>query len=140
MISDDLVDARKRRPRIYGFRTFADPGCPLDFAGAFRDNIREFVRECAEFEDRSFEGMTAWCTLLVDEKTGAVIPLYVVEDDVSLSPHPLCDHCRCAGESKKLPTLGFSSCFSVNVVEHCGRMEPSFRVQEALPFHYSRGR
>ncbi|CAA6664276.1 unnamed protein product [Spirodela intermedia] len=82
MISADLHAVGRRRPRVYGLRTFADPGCP-----------------CAEIEGHSLRGTTTWCTLLVDEKTGAVIPFYVVEEHVSLSSHPLCDHCRCAGWS-----------------------------------------
>ncbi|MQL86386.1 hypothetical protein Taro_018909 [Colocasia esculenta] len=90
---------RRRKPRVYGLRTFLDPRCPTDFAGAFRDNILAYLAECADVEEGyRLGGMPVWCTLLVDEKTGAVAPLYAVEECVRGSSRPLCDHCRCAGQ------------------------------------------
>lgn len=100
---------RRRRSKIYGFRTFMDPGCPADFAGAFRDNIRRFVEECADAEEKETAGMPTWCTLLVDEKSGVVVPLYTVEEAIRCSPRPLCDYCRCNGEVTSLSPSSFAS-------------------------------
>lgn len=95
----DLTAGKKRIAKIYGLHGFLGPGCPKSsFAGAFRDNIREFLRECGEVEEKATEGMPTWCTLLVDERTGVVAPLYTVEECVSRSPRPFCDYCRSAGK------------------------------------------
>ena len=88
---------RKRRPQLHGFHTFGDPGCPIDPKGAFRDNIRLFLQQCAELDDNNVQGMPAWCTLLVHETKSFIVPLYTIEEDVKYSPRPYCDHCRCAG-------------------------------------------
>ncbi|KAJ0987581.1 hypothetical protein J5N97_005937 [Dioscorea zingiberensis] len=99
----DPTAGKKRRAKIYGLHGFLGPSCPKNaFAGAFRDNIREFLRECGEVEEKATEGMPTWCTLLVDERTGVVAPLYTVEECVSRSPRPFCDYCRCAGWSHHL--------------------------------------
>nr|XP_023897065.1 PHD finger protein MALE MEIOCYTE DEATH 1-like [Quercus suber]POE55257.1 phd finger protein male meiocyte death 1 [Quercus suber] len=90
---------RKRRPQLYGFHSFGDPGCPIDPKGAFRDNIRVFLQQCAELDDNNVQGMPAWCTLLVHETRSFIVPLYTIEEDVKHSPRPYCDHCRCAGWS-----------------------------------------
>ncbi|XP_072992927.1 PHD finger protein MALE MEIOCYTE DEATH 1-like [Typha latifolia] len=96
----DPMAKRKTRAKIYGFRTFLGPGCPTAFFyGAFRDNVRRFVQECSDVEEWSIAGMPTWCTLLVEEQTGAVVPLYIVEECVRFSPRPFCDYCRCAGWS-----------------------------------------
>ncbi|RZC57937.1 hypothetical protein C5167_005243 [Papaver somniferum] len=104
--------------KSYGFHTFGDPGCPCDFSGTFRDNIREFMQKCCEIEDWSVEGCPVWCTLLVDERRrnvgvgggdgdggggdgggGVVVPLYTIEESVKHSLQPFCDQCRCIGWS-----------------------------------------
>ncbi|XP_020090790.1 PHD finger protein MALE MEIOCYTE DEATH 1-like [Ananas comosus] len=91
--------ARKRvRSKIYGLRTFPEAAAAAAGGfggGAFRDNVREFVRECGDVEEGATAGMPTWCTLLVDERSGAVAPLYTVEECVRFSPRPLCDYCRC---------------------------------------------
>lgn len=92
---------RKRKPKLYGFHTFGDPGCPINVTGPFRDNIRIFLRECADLEEYSLEKMSIWCTLLVKENTGFVLPLYTIEEKVDHSLRPFCDHCRCAGRKKE---------------------------------------
>ncbi|WOL02599.1 hypothetical protein Cni_G11318 [Canna indica] len=102
MVMPDTMAKRKARSKIYGLRTFLDPGCPTDFFGAFRDNVRRFLRECAEVEERATAGMPTWCTLLVEEQSGVVMPLYTVEECVCRSLTPFCDHCRCTGWSHHL--------------------------------------
>ncbi|KAH9615034.1 hypothetical protein KSS87_003880 [Heliosperma pusillum] len=79
--------------------TFGDPGCPIQPAGAFRDNIRLFIQECTDVEDYSIESMPVWCTLLVQDGKGIVIPLYTIEENVKFSDQPFCDQCRCSGWS-----------------------------------------
>ncbi|KAJ0098994.1 hypothetical protein Patl1_20932 [Pistacia atlantica] len=90
---------RKRTPKLFGFHTFGDSGCPITPTGPFRDNIRLFLQQCGELQDYSVEGMPIWCILLVHESSNFVIPLYTIEDTVAHSPHSFCDHCKCTGWS-----------------------------------------
>ncbi|XP_077240022.1 RING/FYVE/PHD zinc finger superfamily protein [Tasmannia lanceolata] len=90
---------RKRRAKVYRFHSFADPGCPTNFSGPFRDNIRSFLQECSDMEDYKIKGMPIWCTLLVNENSGVVIPLYFIEESVKYSSRPFCEYCRCIGWS-----------------------------------------
>ncbi|KAJ0042424.1 hypothetical protein Pint_18264 [Pistacia integerrima] len=90
---------RKKTPKLFGFHTFGDSGCPITPTGPFRDNIRLFLQQCGELQDYSVEGMPIWCILLVHESSNFVIPLYTIEDTVAHSPHPFCDHCKCTGWS-----------------------------------------
>ncbi|KAL6001238.1 hypothetical protein ACLOJK_006970 [Asimina triloba] len=89
----------KRQIKAYAFHAFAAAGCPESFTGPFRENIRAFLRECAEIESYNLQGMPTWCTLLVDEATGVAVPLYYVEENVKHSAYPFCDYCRCVGWS-----------------------------------------
>ncbi|KAG8496984.1 hypothetical protein CXB51_008209 [Gossypium anomalum] len=70
---------RKRRPKLFGLHSFAEPGCPINPTGPFRDNIRIFLKQCAEPEDYCVKGMPLWCTLLVRDKS-CVVPLYTIEE------------------------------------------------------------
>ncbi|GAB2299180.1 hypothetical protein Dimus_033252 [Dionaea muscipula] len=90
---------RKRKPKVYAFNTFCDPGCPINPTGPFRDNIRLFIQECGEPEDYHVNEMPIWCTLLSHENKGVVVPLFTVEENVKYSNQPFCDHCRCSGWS-----------------------------------------
>ena len=103
---------RKRRPKLFGLHSFAEPGCPINPTGPFRDNIRFFLKQCAEPEDYCVRGMPIWCTLLVHDKS-CVLPLYTIEEDVNHSLNPFCDHCRCTGFALSFISLsGFDSFFS----------------------------
>ncbi|XP_068658178.1 PHD finger protein MALE MEIOCYTE DEATH 1 [Aristolochia californica] len=102
MSSTALVPCR--RQKVYGLRSFLEPGCPIDIGRPFRDNIRLFLLECAESESYNVEGMPVWVTMLVDEKVGVVIPLYTIEEVVQLSRRPFCDYCRCTGWSHHFVT------------------------------------
>ncbi|KAM5558120.1 PHD finger protein MALE MEIOCYTE DEATH 1 [Rosa sericea] len=90
---------RKRRPKVYGFHSFGEPGYPILPLGPFRDNIRLFLQQCAEPESYSVQGMPVWCTLLVHDNRSLVLPLYTIEENVKTSDTPFCDHCRCTGWS-----------------------------------------
>ncbi|XP_022879695.1 PHD finger protein MALE MEIOCYTE DEATH 1 [Olea europaea var. sylvestris] len=93
---------KKKPPNFYGFHTFAEPGFPISLRGPFRDNIRQFLQECAKLEEYNVEGMPVWCTFLVLENKGLVLPLYTIEENVKKSAKPFCDPCRCAGWSNHL--------------------------------------
>lgn len=130
---------RKRRPKLFGFQTFGDPGSPISPAGPFRENIRIFLQQCAEIEDyRIQEKMPIWCTLLVHENRSFVVPLYTIEEDVKLSTKPYCDHCRCSGWNSffysefLLPWIHliFSDCF---------RVEQSFCIEKKISYHNTFG-
>ncbi|PIA59751.1 hypothetical protein AQUCO_00400567v1 [Aquilegia coerulea] len=100
MTNYEAYKKRKRTPRLYGFQTFCDPGCPIFLTGPFRENIRLFLRECGEIEGFNVGGMPIWSILLVHENNGAVVPLYIIEETVDKhSSSPFCDHCRCTGWS-----------------------------------------
>ncbi|GMY38214.1 PHD finger protein MALE MEIOCYTE DEATH 1 [Fagus crenata] len=90
---------RKRRPQLYGFHTFGDPGCPINPKGAFRDNIQVLLQHCAELDDSNVQGMQTWCTLLLHETRSCIVPLFTIEEKVKCSTRPYCDHCRCTGWS-----------------------------------------
>ncbi|KAL7192685.1 hypothetical protein ACSBR2_024493 [Camellia fascicularis] len=90
---------RRRTPKLYGLHTFANPGCPISPSGPFRDNVRGFLQECAEPEGYNVEGMPVWCTFLVQENRGFLVPLYTIEESVKHSLSPFCDHCRSNGWS-----------------------------------------
>ncbi|KAL8472341.1 hypothetical protein ACS0TY_028904 [Phlomoides rotata] len=90
-------------PKFYGFHTFAESGVPVTFTGgAFRDNVGQFLQQCAEPEDYSIDGMPVWRTFLVYENRGTAIPLYTVEESVRNSDRPFCEYCRSAGWSHHL--------------------------------------
>ncbi|XP_050227365.1 PHD finger protein MALE MEIOCYTE DEATH 1 [Mercurialis annua] len=87
---------RKTKPKVHNFHSFCDPSVnPTGFGSSFRDNIRLFLQEFAEPEDYSVDGMPIWCTLL--QTKSFVLPLYTIEEDVTYSPVPFCDRCRCTG-------------------------------------------
>ncbi|MED6110595.1 hypothetical protein PIB30_044515 [Stylosanthes scabra] len=90
---------RRRCPKIFSFHSFGDSGCPTAPSAAFRDNVRSFLRDCAELEDYVLQNNPLWCTLLVSDKTNLTAPLFTLEEQVSQSSHPFCDHCRSAGWS-----------------------------------------
>ncbi|KAL1569720.1 PHD finger protein MALE MEIOCYTE DEATH 1-like [Salvia divinorum] len=95
-----VIESHSENPlKFYGFHTFAEPGCPITLTGAFRDNIRRFLQECAALEGYDIDGMPIWRTFLVYESKGTVLPLYTVEEKVEDSDRPFCDYCRCVGWS-----------------------------------------
>lgn len=97
-LTADRTRKRRRGDRLFGFHTFGDPGCPADYYGPFRDNIRRFLEECAEPELYNVEGMPAWSVGLTEDSSGSRISLLIIEEGMRDSLHPHCDHCRCIGE------------------------------------------
>ncbi|XP_050230824.1 PHD finger protein At2g01810 [Mercurialis annua] len=119
---------RKRTPKnIFDTSQFSDNNSStnfkMEFSRSFRENIKEFLKRCAESEDYQLAGVNpVYCALLVHESTGVVFPLFIVEESVFLvkdsssspsPPHhhhhhrrrlqeqqpPLCDFCRFVGWS-----------------------------------------
>ncbi|XP_024524457.1 PHD finger protein PERSISTENT TAPETAL CELL 1 [Selaginella moellendorffii] len=92
---------KRRAERVFGIHTFGDPGCPADYDGAFRDNIRAFLSDCAEMEPYTVEGMPTWSLLLEDDRnlSSGRLNLLIMEESTANSIHPHCDHCRCIGWS-----------------------------------------
>ncbi|KAL7000804.1 hypothetical protein U1Q18_001954 [Sarracenia purpurea var. burkii] len=88
---------RKRKKKIFGFRSFATPGSNIVQISPFRDNIRLFLQEFAEIADYGVAGMPTWFTLLLSEEDGVVFPLYIIEESVQFSLRPFCEHCKCVG-------------------------------------------
>ncbi|XP_059639747.1 PHD finger protein MALE MEIOCYTE DEATH 1-like [Cornus florida] len=106
-MSIPIIDAckkRKRTTKLYGLQSFADQNFPIASSGPFRDNVRLFLQECCELEDYNVEGMPVWCTMLVHENRGFLVPLYTIEESVKHSLRPLCDHCQCTGWKHHLLT------------------------------------
>ncbi|CAN1351656.1 PHD finger protein MALE MEIOCYTE DEATH 1 [Linum perenne] len=94
----EVCRKRKRSPKCYNFQTFGEPGFPVTFTAAFRDNIRLFIDSCAEAEDYDLDGMPIWCTLL--DNDNVVVPLYTVEETVAVgggSETAVCHLCRRTG-------------------------------------------
>ena len=99
---------RHSNDRLFRFNTFGDPGCPCDYDGAFRDNIKAFLQTVAErsellYNDVVSEGRSGaivWSISLQEETQSALVPLLIVEEDVQFTPRlPYCDYCRCIGIS-----------------------------------------
>ncbi|KAH9299767.1 hypothetical protein KI387_031449 [Taxus chinensis] len=100
--SSDCTGKRKRvennniENRLYGFQTFGDPGCPADFDGPFRDNIRIFLQDFARLENFLVDGMTVWSIALrVDDSS--CISMFVMEEMVQNALRPHCDYCQFIG-------------------------------------------
>ncbi|GJM96405.1 hypothetical protein PR202_ga13236 [Eleusine coracana subsp. coracana] len=81
--------------RVYPLRDF--PGSEAAaLGGAFRDNVRWLLQQWGP----AAPGLgSAWRALLSDERTGALVPIFAVEEVAAASLEPLCDLCRCAGWS-----------------------------------------
>ncbi|KAL2632822.1 hypothetical protein R1flu_004301 [Riccia fluitans] len=99
-VSADRSRKRRTRDRMFGITTFGDPGCPGDFDGSFRENMKVFLEECAEPELYPVEGFPAWSVTLQESDTnGDRCSLLIIEEASMHSLHPHCDHCRCIGWS-----------------------------------------
>uniref|UniRef100_A0A0D9VY84 Zinc finger PHD-type domain-containing protein n=1 Tax=Leersia perrieri TaxID=77586 RepID=A0A0D9VY84_9ORYZ len=83
--------------RVYPLRDF--PGREAAaLGGAFRDNVRWLLKQWGGAAS-AVGGSSAWRALLSDDRTGAVVPIFAVEELVASSPAPLCYYCRWAGWS-----------------------------------------
>ncbi|OIT05073.1 PREDICTED: PHD finger protein At2g01810-like [Nicotiana attenuata] len=100
MASSTIIEAcksRKRNRKPFVFETFATGNSIDGFSGPFKDNIRMFLQEFANVEDYTVSGFPIWSTWLMSNSTGAVFPLYTIEETTQLSLNPFCDHCKFSG-------------------------------------------
>ncbi|CAN4086371.1 unnamed protein product [Withania somnifera] len=100
MASSTIIEAcnsRKRYLKPFVFEKFATADSIDGFSGTFSDNIRMFLQEFATMEDYTLSGFPIWSTWLISKPTGAVFPLYTIEETTQLSLHPFCDHCKFSG-------------------------------------------
>ncbi|KAG6543282.1 hypothetical protein Mapa_015196 [Marchantia paleacea] len=92
---------RARVQEQHSVATLGQPGCPADFEGPFRSNIRSFLHDFARgpvctAPALCLPGVRAW-TLPLRSETGAPISLYILEETPSFSPALHCDRCRVLG-------------------------------------------
>lgn len=70
------------------------------YAGPFRDNIRQFLKDQGERQTKevcSVGGFPTWRIAVVSETSSFPFSLYVVQENVQESSRPFCDSCRCVG-------------------------------------------
>nr|XP_016459026.1 PREDICTED: PHD finger protein At2g01810-like [Nicotiana tabacum] len=100
MASSTIIEAcksRKRNRKPFVFETFATGNSIDGFSGPFKDNIRMFLQEFSNIEDYTVSGFPIWSTWLISNSTGAVFPLYTIEETTQHSLQPFCDHCKFFG-------------------------------------------
>ncbi|KAF3486466.1 hypothetical protein F2Q69_00055597 [Brassica cretica] len=98
----DALTERKKPAKIINFSDSASSSSSLvDLSSTtFRDSIRSLLSDYAATEDYTVHGNTVSCIFLYSEETGAVFPLFTVEERISegdLFHNLLCDVCRCVG-------------------------------------------
>jgi hypothetical protein len=94
-----IPDPKWVRRQAFPASTFATPGMPADYEGAFRTNVRAFLAEFGE-RDPAREGppgIATW-TLLLQTASGGSFELVIVEENVREARSTHCDHCRSQGE------------------------------------------
>ncbi|XP_058079014.1 PHD finger protein PERSISTENT TAPETAL CELL 1 [Magnolia sinica] len=88
---------RKRGDRVFTFKTFCDPGHPIDFDGPFRQNIWALL-EFGRTERGLINGMQCWSFRLeVHHHPTVHVSLFIVEEPIETSINRHCGHCRCVG-------------------------------------------
>ncbi|CDY17644.1 BnaA06g34630D [Brassica napus] len=98
----DALTERKKTAKIINFSDSASSSSSLVSLSSttFRDSIRSLLSDYAVTEDYTVHGNTVSCIFLYSVETGAVFPLFAVEERISegdLSHNLLCDVCRCVG-------------------------------------------
>jgi hypothetical protein len=98
----DLIGNKKRKKgeRIFRFKSFGEPGYPVDFVGPFRENVKALL-EFGHLESSSSscrEMPSSWSFLLELHRHPPVqILLFVIEEPVEASLNPHCKHCQYVG-------------------------------------------
>lgn len=75
--------------------------CVSAYPEPFRDNIRQFLKDCGERQSKeacSVGGFPTWRIPIVRETSSLLFSLYVVQENVQESSRPFCNSCRCVGE------------------------------------------
>jgi hypothetical protein len=88
---------RKRGETLFPFESFCQPGYPTARGGAFRDNVRALLG-LAHLEAGAQGGTRCWSFQLeLHRHPPTVVRLFVVEEEVTASPHRQCHLCRHIG-------------------------------------------
>lgn len=96
----DLIGSKKRKrgERVFIFKSFGEPGYPVESVGPFRENVKALL-EFGHLESSSCGEMPSWSFLLELHRHPPVqILLFVIEEPVEASLiNPHCKHCQYAG-------------------------------------------
>lgn len=90
----DLIGSKKRKrgERVFRFKSFGEPGYPVEFTGSFRENVKALV------EFGHLESNSSWSFQLEFHRHHPVqILLFVVEEPVEASLNRHCNHCQYVG-------------------------------------------
>ncbi|XP_077230809.1 RING/FYVE/PHD zinc finger superfamily protein [Tasmannia lanceolata] len=88
---------RKRGDRVFRFKSFCDPGHPVDFHSSFQQNIRMLL-EFGHIDTNLSRGMKLWSFQLELYRNPPMHTLFfVIEEPIEKSIHRHCQHCRCVG-------------------------------------------
>ncbi|XVE57886.1 hypothetical protein DITRI_Ditri04bG0126200 [Diplodiscus trichospermus] len=91
---------RKRRrggENVFKFKSFGENGCPVEFDGSFRENVKALL-EYGHLENNLCNGMLSWSFQLeVHRHPPFHILLFVVEEPIEASINLHCKHCQYVG-------------------------------------------
>ncbi|KAK8502652.1 hypothetical protein V6N13_046881 [Hibiscus sabdariffa] len=95
---------RKRRrggERVFKFKSFGENGCPVEFDGSFRDNVKALVKYGHLEINLCNDGAFCWSFQLeVHRHPPLHVLLFVVEEPIQASSliNLHCKHCQYVGE------------------------------------------
>ncbi|XP_022738435.1 PHD finger protein MALE STERILITY 1 [Durio zibethinus] len=91
---------RKRRrggERVFKFKSFGENGCPVEFDGSFRENVKALL-EYGHLENNLCNGLLIWSFQLeVHRHPPLHVLLFVVEEPIEASINLHCKHCQYVG-------------------------------------------
>ncbi|KAF8398869.1 hypothetical protein HHK36_014733 [Tetracentron sinense] len=89
---------RKRGERVFRFKTFGEPGHPVEFNGSFRQNIRDLL-EFGHQEANLCCGMLNWSFQLELNRHPPIhISLFIIEEPIGASVNRHCNRCQYVGK------------------------------------------
>lgn len=89
---------RRRGEKVFKFKSFGENGCPVEFDGSFRENVKALL-EYGHLESNLCNGMSSWSFQLeVHRHPPLHILFFVVEEPVEASVDLHCKHCQYVGE------------------------------------------
>ncbi|XP_012439661.2 PHD finger protein MALE STERILITY 1 [Gossypium raimondii] len=101
----DLGGCRKRRrggEKVFKFKTFGENGCPVEFDGSFRDNVKALVEYGHLEVNLCGNGVFSWSFQLeVHRHPPLHVVLFIVEEQIQASSSSSinlhCKHCQYVG-------------------------------------------
>ena len=106
----DLIGQKKRKRglRVFRFKSFGEPGYPIEFVGPFRENVKALL-EFGHLESNSYCEMPSWSFQLeLHRHPPFHILLLIIEEPVEASLNRHCKHCQYIGKSLDSITFIFS--------------------------------